>query len=388
MKTRIHLLAYGLAIAASFLVSCKKDTSSLESRVEDLEARVAALEETVSSINDNATALGKFLKESIRIVGYEKLDYGYTLSLSDGTEVTVTYGTDSPSTIPILGVNSDGEWIVSVDGGETFTVIEGADNALANDGVTPQVKVSEDSYWLISYDGGETWNEILDADGKPISTDALTVAGLASFFSDVTYDESTGYMTFTLLDGTAVKVQVIESFYMNLTGYSDGSVIYSNETLTYPVELGQVEDAVIKVPENWSAALTDSEFSVTAPSGGTAGEYEIDVILVSTENYLKKVALIFKYTATVKEYCDDWNYFDNDTDDNVLLDFSYAGYNHGETAPPDVYTLGYTVYDVTDYGAVPNDGKSDREAFLAAYQAAIGANNVQKASAKANNLLP
>ena len=65
---------------------------------------------------------------------------------------------------------------------------------------------------------------------------------------------------------------------------------------------------------------------------------------------------------------------------NVLLDFSYAGYEHGETAPPDVWTLGYTVYDVTDYGAIPDDGKSDREALLKILDK-IGINGNRKANA-------
>lgn len=47
-----------------------------------------------------------------------------------------------------------------------------------------------------------------------------------------------------------------------------------------------------------------------------------------------------------------------------VVDFSYAGYHHGEEAPAEVNTLGYKVYDVTNYGAIPNDGKSDRKAFL------------------------
>ena len=57
---------------------------------------------------------------------------------------------------------------------------------------------------------------------------------------------------------------------------------------------------------------------------------------------------------------------------NEVVDFSYAGYMHGEVAPPDVNTLGYTVYDVTRYGAIPNDGKSDRNAFLETLNIALG----------------
>lgn len=57
---------------------------------------------------------------------------------------------------------------------------------------------------------------------------------------------------------------------------------------------------------------------------------------------------------------------------DLILDFSYAGYMHGESAPVEAAAWGYRTYDVTDYGAIPNDGKSDREAFLACVEAATG----------------
>lgn len=65
-----------------------------------------------------------------------------------------------------------------------------------------------------------------------------------------------------------------------------------------------------------------------------------------------------------------WQKFVNNADDNVLLDFSYAGYHHGTEQPVDerdvnvlAKKLGYTVYNVCDHGAVPDDGKSDRKAL-------------------------
>lgn len=41
-----------------------------------------------------------------------------------------------------------------------------------------------------------------------------------------------------------------------------------------------------------------------------------------------------------------WKKFLMNSDDNMLLDFSYAGYKHGEVAPPDGFSLGYEVMNV------------------------------------------
>ncbi len=60
-----------------------------------------------------------------------------------------------------------------------------------------------------------------------------------------------------------------------------------------------------------------------------------------------------------------WQNFKTQTGEYILPDFSYAGYKCGEVAVPALETLGYTTFDVTTYGAVANDGKSDRAAFEA-----------------------
>lgn len=82
-----------------------------------------------------------------------------------------------------------------------------------------------------------------------------------------------------------------------------------------------------------------------------------------------------------------WGKFVNKAEDNVLLDFSYAGYHHGLELPVDgdveklAKTLGYKIYNVCDYGAVPNDGKSDRAAFEAIV------NKLGRGKAKANAII-
>jgi hypothetical protein len=51
----------------------------------------------------------------------------------------------------------------------------------------------------------------------------------------------------------------------------------------------------------------------------------------------------------------------------VLADFSYTGYHWGEASIP---TVDWKRFDVTDFGAVPNDGQSDRTAIVQAIAAA------------------
>ena len=51
----------------------------------------------------------------------------------------------------------------------------------------------------------------------------------------------------------------------------------------------------------------------------------------------------------------------------ILPDFSYSGYRQGEVGIP---TVAHTVFDVTSYGAIPNDGQMDGPAIQAAIVAA------------------
>lgn len=55
-----------------------------------------------------------------------------------------------------------------------------------------------------------------------------------------------------------------------------------------------------------------------------------------------------------------------------LADFSYAGYHYGQKKP-NLQRKDYTVFHVTDYGAIPNDGRDDIDAIQNAVNAAQAA---------------
>ncbi len=390
MMTLKQLTRWGAALLAAVLAmpACT-DTSGLEDDMDALQERIDALQTLIASSNSNAIAVGKFIKgDDLLVTGVTTAEYGYTLELSDGTSVTVTFGQDAPSIVPVIGVDSEGRWIISTDGGQTFSLIDGADNALSGTGATPQVSVDGDGYWTVSLDGGTTWSHILDSYGKPVSaTDGASVAGTSSYFRNVTYDTDSSAITFTLLDGRTLTVPVLNTFYLNVTGYTQGQAIGPGEELRYAVEVSDVASCIIKAPDLWTAVLTDEYLSVTAPASGTDGEQSsIDVVIISPEGYIRNVRLTFTFSSAGsfgKTGCKQWDDFYEGNSDNVLLDWSYAGYDHGESVPADGLDLGYTVYNVCDYGAVPNDGISDRDAVIAAYQAAIGEGKVQNPDARA-----
>lgn len=367
-------LSYLLVCLIPFVATSCLD--ELETKADDLESRVEAMEDIITSSHENAVAMRRLLEGKILITGYQAVDHGYVLSLSDGTSVTVTFGLTSPSIVPILGINEEGGWIMSVDGGKTFSVVTGMPSAFAEDGATPIMAVNEKYNWIISFDNGQTWEEILGENGIPLSAKAgRDTANSYSFFRDVRVNENDGTIIFTLVDGgREIVVPYIDDFYARFNGYSEADVICLQQELTYDVELSSVKDVIIQAPERWVVVLSDGVLSVTAPSTGAEGLYTISIMLISPDGLLKNVDLTFMlnpitYDNTlVKEYRD----FLAQNDDNVLLDFSYAGYSHGEIAPPDVETLGWKVYDVTDYGAIPDDNISDRDAFLECIKAATG----------------
>ena len=363
-----------LFMMVASVVSCV-NTDDLETQIKDLEGRIAALEKTVGEVNGNAIAIKKLYQENILIVGLTELTHGYKLELSDGTTITVTDGVNAAGIVPIIGLDESGNWIMSIDSGETFTPIKGAVNAFSGNGETPQVKIDKEGFWLISVDGGKTYTRITDAKGNPISAiDGMLVSSISTLFSDVTYDAQKGILTIVLNTGEKLAVPVVDTFYLKVKGHTEGDKIFLSQTLTYEVEASDVANALIKVPEGWEAVLTDEELTVTAPSAGKAGVYTIDIVITSADGFIKHVNLTFTLDPQSFDTtdCKLFNDFVAQNEENMLLDFSYAGYNHGETAPLEADALGYKVYNVLDYGAKPNDGKSDREAFLKCVEAATG----------------
>lgn len=362
---------YALALAVCLLqFGCQSGIDDIRADAERLAQQLTALEADVATLNEQIGNVYALMSESTVIVGYTPTSTGYLLELSDGTTLRIDKGQEIDHQQPIYGVDADGNWIVSLDGGTTFTPVtdsngstvsarpqDGAEGNVGTAGTTPMLKIDSKGYWMVSLDAGKTYEYLTGEDGKYVS--ATSGTSYSGFFSDVAYDETTESLILKTLTGDTVGIPVVSDFSLTIDHDSATEPFLINEKRTFAVGQTGVAQAAIQVPAGWTAILGETELNVTAPSGESTGE--IKITIVSEKGYIRIVTM----AVSSSQGTPAWQAFYTGSADNVLLDFSYAGYDHGETAPPDISALGYETFNVCDYGAVPDDGKSDRAAFIA-----------------------
>lgn len=383
---RIYPVTTAVAVTILGSVSCV-DTSQLESDLSGLENRVAAIETTVSKVNDNIIAAYTLYESGLVVMAVHSFDNGtvYRLDMSDGSSVDLHLATeDGKGATPVIGIDEDGNWTVALGDDAEPEVIPG----MPSEGPTPQLRVSGEGNWQISTDGGSSWGNLTDKNGNPFPATGSSLTD--SFFTDVVYDNENRTLDITMSDGRALSLNVYSDIItMEVEGYEDGRTILLNESLYFYAKFSSdVAAAYTECPDDWRVRITEAEdgrqeIIVTAPADGMEGDYDVAVYLQSEEKYLRTYTFTFHLNPVDIDEADSeaWNRFLAQSEDNVLLDFSYAGYMHGEAAPPDVMVYeaadgtcttnmaGYTVYNIKDY---QTDGRTDREAFLALLTDALG----------------
>lgn len=384
MKKVISFIYIALFVA---LYSCD-ERDDLRSDIDDLKERVANLEASIEQMNTDINNYQQMVAGSILVMGYSQDELGnYTVELSNGETINIYSGKADMNDMPLFSINAAGNWAYTINGVTTELLVNNQPVSAIPEagaaGVTPKMKVDANGFWLISLDNGSTWNKLGNnqiADGTKVSLSASSV------FSDVAVDEATGKITFTIrADNSVVTIPIYgQDFYLNIQ--FEGTATFGlKQVQEFVVEQANVETAVIE-NQTWGIKLDETKLTVTAPSVNPRGEEYEDVIhikIFSKEGYCRIVKLPVKLLNSQIDAnaTTAWTEFVSGDDKNVLLDFSYAGYMRGETAPPTTEELvaqGYKIYDVTKYGAVPNDGKSDREAFMKVLAEIAGTNNVKQ----------
>ena len=390
----LYLKIACLAAGAAGAVSCA-DTAEIESQLTDLENRVTALEELVTQINSNATAAYILHTEGLVVMNVHAYDdnTAYKLDMSDGSSVTIYVAEDGESGItPTIGIDREGNWTLTI--WDETHIIGSSQNAK---GIIPQIGVDADGYWQMSTDDGLTWSYIPE-EANTDKTKRIKATGTSitdSFFTSVEYNEEEQTLDIVMASGESKSINVHkEEITMEVTDFDmeNGETVYLNEPKLFNAVFSEdVVDAYAVCPDSWKAEITELEdgrhqFTVTAPGTGNPDTaYEILIYLQSEESHLR--VYTFKFRLVLEDYNDAytkaWRNFQAGDPDNVLLDFSYAGYMHGEEAPAEITITenadgtctasnGYKVYNIEEYGADGTDDKSDRDAFIAMLTDALG----------------
>lgn len=206
---------------------------------------------------------------------------------------------------------SDGRYLVELDNGHVLTVYAEEEQVKKNS--VPLVGIDADGYWVCELDG-KTEN-LTTADGQLAA--ALSSAGKGTFTPQFRVGE--------------------KNFW---------EVSY-NGSQWMQIGTRQVWD-VEKEP---AAAFS--------PFAGCSADEDAGTLTISLRCGEKKINTQVQGKGTT----DAWNKFVAGSADNVLLDFSYAGYKHGEVEAPDGFALGYETINVKEYMDVHPD-LTAREAFL------------------------
>lgn len=340
-------------LAGVFLVlaSCN-ERDELRSDIDDLKTRVMKMEAIIRQMNADISNYQQMLQGRICILGYQEDEKGnYTVELSNGETITVYNEPDEDVEMPMIYVNAAGHWAYSLNGTET-ELLDAAGkpiDALGEAGVTPLLRVSSDGYWQISLDNGESWT-LMEGNQPAVSEGDGPSNG--SIFSDVIVEGST--LTFVMrADGSKVTVPFYTKEFYLLIKHTGTVTFGLNQQQRFEVEQENVETVVIE-NSDWVVKLEEAQLTIQAPATNRQGkEYEttIDFKLFSPEGYCRVVRLPVRLLNTEIDANSAiaWQRFKLHSDDNVLLDYSYAGYARGESAPPqDVFALGYQVFNVKE----------------------------------------
>lgn len=254
-------------IAAAFMAFSCNDMDELEDRMDNLESRVQALETICTALNNNVLALQEFTEANKSISKVEESEGKYILTLSDGSKIEISQGSEGTAVMPDIAIDSEGYWTVNgervLSGGQPVP-------ATGEDGATPIFGVDKDGYWTVKYSADDTPTQVLDENGKPVKAipDGQTPGGSGDqFFDDVQVLDDCVEVT---IDGQKYSLPIIPDFMCSIKTDGSEPVMFNlSETKTFTVEQKNVAAATIFAPQGWEAALEENTLTVIAPASVT-----------------------------------------------------------------------------------------------------------------------
>lgn len=248
------------------------DDSDLRNEMLELAGRIEKLEEQARELNLHLLTLEDFIhvmQGSLHIAKVETVADGHIIYFTDGGQIHLGQG-EAGRDAPTIGVAPDTDgiyyWTITSDGKTEWLTGENG-GKLRVTAVTPTLGVDEQGFWTISYDGGKTATRILGADGKP-------VAALGGVFEEIEVDGA--WLHITLSGGETVSVPIRSDFYLLIPDAPALAEFAYGQTRTFAVERVGVERVVLTKPDEWRVALEDNTLTITAPGQEHAGCAELE----------------------------------------------------------------------------------------------------------------
>lgn len=266
MKTFKFLMPFMLAV----LVFAGCDTDDLRNDIDELKNRVESLEAQVASINENMNALRVLIdgNKTISSYTYDETTGAYTLTLSDGSVITLTQGVTGTVNYPTIGIDENGNWTVN---GESL-----GQQAVGQNGDTPEFRIEESTnYWQVKFGAGE-WQYVL-SNGEKVQATTETINNGDQFFKSV--EVKGGYLEVVMKDGQTLTMPIVDGLTCEIitegvAGFSGNVLsVAAGATVKLNVNLSG-DNFIVTAPYGWIATLGEpadgkAELSLTAPASAS-----------------------------------------------------------------------------------------------------------------------
>lgn len=237
-----------LTLMVVSLVGCKVD--DLKDDVNDLKDRVTLIEEQVKLLNDNVEVLAYVLDPQQKTInGVKPSDDNtqFTITLSDGSTMTLTVGKPGKVVPPTISVDGNGYWVVN----GIFTGVKAVGEDGKNGEGYPEFRV-EKGKWQVRFGDGE-WS---DVPGGDLGTG--TSLG-DQFFESASLSDDATVFTIVGTEGQVYTFPVVASLVCEINGNETVVEFDYDSVQEFDVKISGGEPLAPIYPAGWRAELTKKE---------------------------------------------------------------------------------------------------------------------------------
>lgn len=237
-----------LTLMVVSLVGCKVD--DLKDDVNDLKDRVTLMEEQVKLLNDNVEVLSYVLDPQQKTInGVKPSDDNtqFTITLSDGSTMTLTVGKPGKVEQPTISVDENGYWVVN----GIFTGVKAVGEDGKNGEGYPEFRV-EKGKWQVRF-GESGWSDVAGGD---LGTE--TSLG-DQFFESASLSDDGTVFTIVGTEGQVYTFPVVASLVCEINGNETVVEFGYDSVREFDVKISGGEPLAPIYPAGWRAELTKKE---------------------------------------------------------------------------------------------------------------------------------